>query len=374
MQLIESVRKKIERWCSRMEEMNELKHEGVADGRCDVQAQQDDHGCSAFHLFTDDTSERDLSGVLQLPDIDDTSMAHVFAYVEHYQEDLFWSLTSDSFFVIGGSIYLLLSVWTYVGGVPTIANKSLSVAVPLVYLINSMVDIAWASHVRRRSKVLSRMQKVWEESTVSSDVDVPASPLAETKGTTTGAATTKAVCKDSPSTGTSPVVVDSLWKRSETLFHKIRRHAAHRRTVIAALTFGVAALTAFIAVVVQFSGGNSDIVNWCNIISVHMYIVSAVTSVTGKRTRPWLAHRSFLSNHESLEDLGDLFFLVGCVVDGVLRDSSFDDHTASWTVVSSTFWWLDACFYLLSDLTMAYKFSGHDRQPGSPDDASLTLV
>ena len=36
-------------------------------------------------------------------------MAHVFAYIEHYQEDLFWSFLSDSFFTVGGSIYVLLS-------------------------------------------------------------------------------------------------------------------------------------------------------------------------------------------------------------------------------------------------------------------------
>ena len=357
-----------------MEEMNELENERVASEGCVLQMQQDDNGCSVFHLFTDDMSERDLSGIVHLPDIDDTSMTHVFAYVEHYQEDLFWSLTSDSFFVVGGSTYLLLSVWTYVGGIPTIVHKSLTVVVPLVYLINSMVDIMWASRVRRRSKVLSRMKKSWEESIESSNENVASSPPAETKQTKPETGLTTTARNDCSAATASPAVVDSFWKRAETLFHKIRRHTAHRRTVIAAVTFGLAALTAFIAVVVQYSDGNSDIVKWCNFVSVHMYIVSAVTSVTGKRTRPWLAHRSCLANHESLEDLGDLLFLVGSIVDGFLFDSTFDDHAVLWTVVSSSFWWLDACFYLLSDLTMAYKFSGHDRIPGSPDDSSLTLV
>lgn len=358
-----------------MEGMNELKNEALDEDGDEIQKHDDEIGCSAFHLFSDDTSQRDLSGLLQLPDIDDTSMAHVFAYVEHYQEDLFWSLASDSFFVFGCSIYLLLSVWNYVGGIPTIFYMTLSVLAPLVYLINSVVDIAWASAVRRRSKVLSRMQKLWEESAVSSDENVAASSLEDSKLTTTGTETTSTTSNDGPGTiKPQQQVVDSFWKRAQAQFHRIRRHAAHRRTVYAALTFGAAALTAFVAVVIQYAGGNIGIANWFSLISVHLYFVSAVTSVTGKRTRPWLAHRSCLANHESLEDLGDLFFLVGSIVDVALRDSTFDDHTASWTVVSSSFWWLDACFYLLSDVTMAYKFGGHDRLPGSPDDASLTLV
>jgi hypothetical protein len=356
-----------------MEGMNELNIEAVDEVGDEIQKHDDEIGCSAFHLFSEDTTQRDLTGLLQLPDIDDTSMAHVFAYVEHYQEDLYWSLASDSFFVFGGSMYLLLSVWNYVGGIPDILNMSLSVLAPLVYLINGVVDIAWASAVRRRSKVLSSMQKFWEES-VSSDESVAASIIEDSNPTTTGTETTSSTRTDGPANEPHPPVAASFWKRFVNQFHRIRRHAAHRRTVYAALTFGAAALTAFVAVVVQYSGGSIAIANWFSVISVHLYFVSAVTSVTGKRTRPWLAHRSCLANHESLEDLGDLFFLVGSIVDVALRDSTFDDHAASWTVVSSSFWWLDACFYLLSDVTMAYKFSGHHRLPGSPDDASLTLV
>lgn len=300
---------------------------------------------SPFQLFSDDTTERNLSGLLQLPDIDDASMAHVFAYIEHYQEDFFWGFLSDSFFLFGGIAYVALSLWDYIGGnSSSLLYKSLMVLGPLVYLVNSIVDIIWANRVSRRFKVRRRMQRLWNESS-------------------SGSTRPEEICtiQAEPVPITKLACMPVLWcsKTVSAYCHRIRRHAAHRRTVLAALTFGAAALSAFVAVLIEYSDGTEFASDVCNSISIHMYIVSALISVTGKRTRPWLAQRSCLDNHENLEDLGDLFFLIGSVMDGVLCDSSLDDNVKLLPVLSSLLWLLDACFYLLSDFVLADKFGKH---------------
>jgi hypothetical protein len=321
---------------------------------------------SAFQLAcTLNATERDLSGVLQLPDIEDTAMAHVFAYVEHYQEDIFWSFLSDSFFVAGGLTFVLLSLWDFLGLPRKTWYQVLMVLVPLLYLVNSIVDIIWANRVRRRSKVRSRMQKLWEESMQTSG------DIADAKTSTAHGDPAAAVKQEATTTlESSPC----SWTNVTTLCNKIRRHAAHRRTVFAAITFGAAALSAFVSVLIQFSDGAQSVVRLYHNISIHLYIVSAIISVSGKRIRPWLPHSSCVDNHENLEDLGDLLFLFGSLVDGVLCDSPFDDHATSWTLVSSLFWLTDACFYLLSDIVIACKFIRQSEEADTQDGTYHTLV
>ena len=47
--------------------------------------------------------------------------------------------------------------------------------------------------------------------------------------------------------------------------------------------------------------------------------------------------------------MGDVFFMVGSVVDVILCDLHFDDGVCGWAVFSSLLWCLDACLYLWSD-------------------------
>ncbi len=49
-----------------------------------------------------------------LPDIDDDSMNHVFEYLEHYEQDIFWSYLSDLFFIAGGLIYVYIALWDFI--------------------------------------------------------------------------------------------------------------------------------------------------------------------------------------------------------------------------------------------------------------------
>lgn len=325
-----------------------------------------DGDSSSFTLFNEDTTERNLAGLLRLPDIDDTSMAHVFEYMEHYQEDLFWSFLSDSFFMVGGIVYVVLSIWDFLRwDDQTLSYKTCMVMGPLVYLVNSIIDIVWANRVSRREKVRRRMKRLWEEAAAMAS----ATEMVDTTGKEVDDSTSSSNTNEEIGAETN-VSTLGRWKAAVAeRCAKIRRHAAHRRTVLAAITFGLAALAAFVAVIIDYSGDadESRMVDICNYISINTYVVSALISVTGKRTRPWLAHRTCLGNHETLEDLGDLFFLIGSLVDGVLCDFDLDDKALYLGVFSSLLWLLDACFYILSDIVMAEKLGRH-YQPGSMGD------
>jgi hypothetical protein len=57
------------------------------------------------------------------------------------------------------------------------------------------------------------------------------------------------------------------------------------------------------------------------------------------------------------KDIGDALFLLGSSMDVLLCDSHFDDNLPLWPLFSASLWFLDACFYLRSDIitTSAYN-------------------
>jgi hypothetical protein len=90
--------------------MNESSNAAVQDqGHAVTEPRQpaDCENATTFQLLTDDITERDLSGVLQLPDIEDTAMAHVFAYIEHHGEEFSGVCFLIHFSLFGGSIYVI---------------------------------------------------------------------------------------------------------------------------------------------------------------------------------------------------------------------------------------------------------------------------
>jgi hypothetical protein len=267
---------------------------------------------------------------LGLPDIDDTSMIHVLTYVDFYQQDLAWSVLSDSFFLIGGILYITISLWDILGTKNTDKNHAYNVIcalAPFVYVLNSLVDIQWASHMQQRHRIRRQMTKQWSESLVEFF-----SPFS---------------------------ITETKQNDQESLFFgRLRRHAAHRRSLWAALSFGVAALLGFLSVLYS---DNYEM----NSASNHVYIVSAIIALSGKRNRPWLevsalnignndqyssAVSAFLVSPGALEDVGDLMFLVGSIVDSVLVDFNFDQDSLS--LFSAILWFIDACFYLQADYVM----------------------
>jgi ABC-type multidrug transport system fused ATPase/permease subunit len=294
-----------------------------------------------------------------LPDIDDLSATHVFAYMEHYQTDLFWSLFSDSSFIAGSIVYIIVSMWNFVsqGSVQTqgpMPNKwyvLLDVVAPLVYLLNSIVDIIGATHVQQRQTDKRKLTQYWEEMATSYTAIHQRGQENHSESSWT--------CRGVP-----------CW------CGKLRKHAAHRRTVGAALMFGIAVSLAVWAALIRASAvinGTLPIQGFSmdarlDMVSDYIWLVSAIVSLTGKRNRPWMAPgpvvlgTSIWNDPERLQDVGDLLFFMGCVLDAVLADARLT-HVFCLAALSSVLWFLDGCLYLHSDIIKA----AHLRQTQTND-------
>lgn len=272
-----------------------------------------------------------------LPDIDDNSMNHVFEYMDHYEQDTFWSYLSDSFFITGGLIYVFLALWDEIWPPEGIRNYyALDVLAPTVYFLNSMIDMEWAGRVKRRDRIKKDMKQGWEDWRFSTASNKDQSTL---------------------------MTAEPLpW------YHRLRKHAAHRRTILAAVTFGIAALFGVGSVLMGYRDGAVGLL-WCNkldSVADHAYLLSAMITMTGKRIRPWLQTSSIpiSNNPEMLEDLGDLLFLLGSLMDAVMGDLNVDDVPIG-CVVSSFLWLADACLYLRSDVIRARQVKNKDAEMGN---------
>lgn len=270
-----------------------------------------------------------------LPDLDDMSMNSIIEYMEYCEQDMAFSILSNAMFLSGGISYVVLSLWQserYYG---------LDLLAPSVYLMNSVVDVLWARHVAERAKMKRSMVIGWDDwrmAAVNNGDSVP--PLSRNH---------------------TPKL---MW------YQKLYKHAAHRRSHLAAISFGLAALFAVLQVLVDWYHPNAE--KWSGTmdsLSIYMYLLSSIVSISGKRTRPWFHGVSRLcSSSSALEDCGDLFFLLGSLLDVILCDNKSDSSDADyWFVLSSILWLADACFYLRADLVNL----GHRR---SVPDQDLPLV
>jgi hypothetical protein len=287
---------------------------------------------------------------LSLPDLDDTSMKSVVRYMENYQIDLRWSIISNSFFIIGGVCYVILTAWDcFVKWKRDDGSNqskswlyiSLDVFAPTVYLINSIVDICWAEYLRLQQRKKRSLTKTWESFRLHGI--------------------------SSPSTNKDD---DDSNQRSCRCWSRMRKHAAHRRTLAAAFTFGIAAYLGVIAAVLRnwympSIADEADHDRWVyNMECIdqwtdHLNVGSAIISMTGKRHRPWFAQSdpnrtSWLHDSDRLIDLGDLLFLIGSLMDALLTDFHLD-NLALFSVLSSLFWMIDGFLYMRSDMLKATK-------------------
>ena len=316
----------------------------------DWQPQQEQ--IAPYELMESGAEQQYMPKQTSLPDLDDESMTFVFNYLEHYQRDLFFSFRSDFCFLFGSFLDLILECYDYLEQEPSHYYTIYLVAL-LLFLCNSLVDVHWAMHSKQQHGVKKVMKRTFEDAT-----------LRPTK------------LQEQRSDGSDNTMA---W------WHKVRRHAAHRRTIYAAATFGVAALMAVISVLLecQYShDGNLDdnddeesqyvrLFDWA---SDHMYVVSALIAISGKRTRPWFASNKscgVLREPESLEDIGDFLFLVGSVLDSVLDDMKNDTRPIL-GVVSSLLWFVDALFYLRSDFVVAHRVN--KQLAADEDDPSAVFV
>lgn len=154
------------------------------------------------------------------------------------------------------------------------------------------------------------------------------------------------------------------------LLRRIRRHFGHRRELSAATTFGFAAVFGLWSAVGDAAGNmDESLVYRLDMISIHVYLLSAVFALVGPRRLQQesgsdefnlLQPFSFLEDTQALENLGDAFFGIASIIDVLLCDLSFDDENPWWPVVSASLWLLDALLYLRGDFVALYRKSQRD--------------
>jgi hypothetical protein len=242
------------------------------------------------------------------------------------RHDLRVSIGSNSIFLLAGLFYLINACWSLF---PEDTQSSRAYTViyaiaPFTYLANSLLDIYLANRIRLRRKEQTK------------------SYLQEMDETIFGG------CHPSSSTHKRQ---RRSWKK------RVRKHAAHRRDLYAALSFFLAAFVASFGIILEYRYQDqeeeelSKLLDWLDSISIHLYMLSAIFALIGSRLVmvKGAAFQIDLRRPDGLEDLGDIFFLLGSVVDVVLCDMHFDDGIVWWPILSSTLWCMDACFYLKSD-------------------------
>jgi hypothetical protein len=312
---------------------------------------------------------------LSLPDLDDTSMNNVVLYMENYMLDLHWSIISNSFFIIGGICYVILTAWDCLmkwdrdeatNPSNNLLYISLDVFAPTVYLINSIVDICWAEYNRLQQRKKRSLTKVWESFRIQLH-------------------------------GTTSIHDDAEPANHQCKCHwwsRIRKHAAHRRTLAAAFTFGIAAYLGVIAAVLRnwympTITDAADLDRWVRYLDCidqwtdHINVGSAIISMTGKRNRSWFApsdpnSTSWFQDSERLIDFGDLLFLIGSLMDAVLTDFHLD-HLLIVPVLSSLFWMIDGFLYMRSDMLKAAQlddaeFSFFEQSARAEDDRTGAIA
>lgn len=278
--------------------------------------------------------------------------------------DVTWSILSNAFFVSGGMLYIVGSAWDWKlqgasvdEGMQQLLYKSIYVLGPLVYLLNAVVDVAWAvksnkKNKQRRAMVNPRFSGQNTVDAVSSDDK--AAEIAANMSLLEGK---EADLAHGRPTGARK----NLKIRPEKIVRRLRRHFGHRRELSAATAFGIAAVLALAAAIIDLlQPYNDQTVGQLFGVSVHMYLVSAIFSMPCGRKgaassdAPDATKLRCQENAESLETFGDAFFGIASIVDVILFDFHFDDDILAWGVVASSLWLADALLYLRSDFVTLY--------------------
>jgi hypothetical protein len=148
-------------------------------------------------------------------------------------------------------------------------------------------------------------------------------------------------------------------KMRSNVMKNLRRHFGHRRDLSSATTFGAAAIFGTASAIGWAAGSmDEDMVNRLELVSIHLYLLSAVFALVGRRDEnkaQWTGFLGFFEDAQALENVGDLLFGIASVIDVVLSDCSFDDDNPWWPVISAVLWMLDAMFYLRGDFVVLYR-------------------
>lgn len=259
-------------------------------------------------------------------------------------EDIEWSLFSNVFFVGGGLCYITVCSWDYRLGSDTqaLSNDSLKVynalrvLGPLVYLLNSIIDIAWATQAQWRDKRRRNIQKLFR--------------------------------KRHDESTSLPLRRRNKKKRfrrikPKKIMRHLTKHIGYRRQLSAAATFGIAAFFALVASIADLTGtlGESALLT-LEKISTHVYLMSAAFALCGRQSsaKPSGAWFEIWGNMDRLKNLGDAFFGVASIVDTILCDMTFDDDILWWPVISAILWLLDALLYLRADFVTLYNYNPNE--------------
>lgn len=151
--------------------------------------------------------------------------------------------------------------------------------------------------------------------------------------------------------------------RPNNMMSNLRRHFGHRRDLSSATTFGAAAIFGTASSIAWAAGTmDEDLVNRLELVSIHLYLLSAVFALVGRRqgnTVQCTGFRDFFEDAQALENVGDSLFGIASVIDVVLSDFQFDDNNPWWPVLSAVLWMLDAMFYLRGDFVVLYRKQQH---------------
>lgn len=222
---------------------------------------------------------------------------------------------SNVLFVLGGFFYIIATSFNYAAYSKTTVNSFLTLLGPLVYFLNSIVDVKWALLLRERDKQVLAL-------------------------------------------------------------HQLRSNGGgSRRSLWAAFTFGVAAVFGLTAALSNSLAAHEDekyllsvTAFDLDVASSHIYLLSAVFALwrsslldnNAAEERISNDNLSWHSNPRILFNFGDIIFGVAALIDVCLVDVSFDDSYLSIPIVTSILWTVDALLYMRGDIV-----SGNMRTPES---------
>ena len=204
----------------------------------------------------------------------------IAAAKDNDNDDVVWSLASNSMFVSGGLLYVAATSWDMH---TTVTAEGSSAATwfwynvlwtlgPLVYLLNAIVDVCWAWRVKQRQKDQKQHRPTFSKT-----------------------------CSGKKKR-----------RRTKRILKRIRKHMGHRRELSAAVTFGIAAALSLLAMCVGFFY-DTDWVDKLDFLSVHCYLLSAIFALCGRRTKPTATAAdwsSLWSSADRLEDMGWVEYLM----------------------------------------------------------------
>lgn len=306
--------------------------------------------------------------------LSDTETAYISHFVQTKNDnDVYFSLFSNLFFLGGGLFYIAGSSWdvslskSESDPQNMLLYYSIWILGPLVYLLNSSIDVIWAI----RTVQADRKQRGLKRFFITAH-DHAANVGGEGD---TGRDILLALEKfDRHATSLDEHLIEGArlsGKRGENMkktrpnnmMSNLRRHFGHRRDLSSATTFGAAAIFGTASSIAWAAGTmDEDLVNRLELVSIHLYLLSAVFALVGRRqenTVQCTGFWDFFEDAQALENVGDSLFGIASVIDVVLSDFQFDDNNPWWPVLSAVLWMLDAMFYLRGDFVVLYRKQQH---------------